>query len=165
MYRISGAEMDLEAVIDYFENLTKRYPLTFIEDPFEENDFEGFAELTARLPDTQIVGDDLFVSNPSRIRTGIEKNACNTLLLKVNQIGTVSGALEAGILALRNNYSVTVSLRSNDTNDSFIADLAVAIGAGQIKLGSPLRGERNAKYNRLLMIEKNLGEKSFFLGR
>lgn len=165
LYKVGDREMDVYELSEYYITLAKKYPLLYIEDPFEEDDFDSFARLTAALPDHQIVGDDLFVSNPARLRLGIEKKAGNTLLLKVNQIGTVSESCDAGLLAMRNNYSVTVSLRSSDTNDSFIADLAVGLGAGQIKLGSPVRGERNAKYNRLLKIEKELGTMAGFAGR
>ena len=156
--------MEPAELIDYYISLAKQYPLVFIEDPFDQDDFESFAKLTAALPDRKIVGDDLFVTNPVRIRMGIEQKAGNTLLLKVNQIGTVSEAYDAGILALQNGLAVTVSLRSSDTNDSFIADLAVGLGAEEIKLGSPVRGERNAKYNRLLKIEEELGESAKFAG-
>ncbi len=164
LYKISGREMEPAELIDYYISLAKQYPLVFIEDPFDQDDFESFAKLTAALPDRKIVGDDLFVTNPVRIRMGIEQKAGNTLLLKVNQIGTVSEAYDAGILALQNGLAVTVSLRSSDTNDSFIADLAVGLGAEEIKLGSPVRGERNAKYNRLLKIEEELGESAKFAG-
>lgn len=164
LYNIGGREMEPTELIDYYISLAKQYPLVFIEDPFDQDDFVSFAKLTAALPDRKIVGDDLFVTNPERIKMGIEQKAGNTLLLKVNQIGTVSEAYDAGILALQNGLAVTVSLRSSDTNDSFIADLAVALGAEQIKLGSPVRGERNAKYNRLLKIEAELGSAVRFAG-
>lgn len=164
LYNVGGREMEPAELIDYYISLAKQYPLVFIEDPFDQDDFVSFAKLTAALPDRKIVGDDLFVTNPERIKMGIEQKAGNTLLLKVNQIGTVSEAYDAGILALQNGLAVTVSLRSSDTNDSFIADLAVALGAEQIKLGSPVRGERNAKYNRLLKIEAELGSAVRFAG-
>ena len=112
--------------------------------------------MTSCLPHIQIVGDDLFATNPDRIKRGIKKRACNTVLLKVNQIGTLSEACDAALLAKHNNYEVAVSMRSSDTTDSFIADLAVGLGALQIKLGSPVSGERSAKYNRLLEIEQEL---------
>jgi enolase len=163
-YVMAGAARTREEVIGYFRDLTVKYPLVFIEDPFDEDDFDGFTALTEALKGTQIVGDDLFASNPSRIAEGIRRAAANAVLLKVNQIGTVSGALDAGRLALDGGYSLTVSLRSSDTNDSFIADLAVSLAAPQIKLGSPVRGERNAKYNRLLAIELELGERAVFAG-
>jgi enolase len=164
LYKVVGREMEAEELIDYYICLTKQYPLVFIEDPFDQDDFINFSKLTAALPNKKIVGDDLFVTNPSRIKMGIEQKAANTLLLKVNQIGTVSEAFDAGVLARQNHFSVAVSLRSSDTNDSFIADLAVGLGAEQIKLGSPVRGERNAKYNRLLKIEQELGNWAKFAG-
>ncbi len=164
LYKLGGREVAPAELLDYYIGLTKQYPLVFIEDPFDQDDFASFAKLTAALPGKKIVGDDLFVTNPERLRMGIEQKAGNTLLLKVNQIGTVSEAYDAGMLALQNGYAVTVSLRSSDTNDSFIADLAVALGAEQIKLGSPVEGERNAKYNRLLKIEAELGTAARFAG-
>jgi len=156
-YRVKGREITIDELVEYYRDLAKRYPLVFIEDPFQEDDFESFFRLTSALSQVQIVGDDLFATNPTRIKEGIEKKACNTLLLKLNQIGTLSEACDAAFLAMRNNYDVAVSMRSNDTNDSFIADLAVGLGALQIKAGPPVSGERNAKYNRLLEIEQELG--------
>ena len=163
-YALGGSDKSREEVVDFFRALTVEYPLDFIEDAFDEDDFAGFSMMTAALPGHEIVGDDLFVSNVDRIQTGIEKAAGNAVLLKVNQIGTVSGARAAARLAIDNGFSVTVSLRSSDTNDSFIADLAVAVGAKRIKLGSPVRGERNAKYNRLLAIERELGARARLAG-
>ena len=163
-YRISGREMDVDEYIAYLLELTNTYPLELIEDPFHEDDFASQAKLTALLPAKKIVGDDLFVTNVARLSRGIRCKAGNTLLLKVNQAGTVSEAFQAGMLAKRNDFGVIVSLRSNDTNDSFIADLAVALGAERIKLGGPVRGERNAKYNRLLRIERQLGAGALFAG-
>jgi len=156
-YKVKGREITTDELAEYFMDLAKRYPLVFIEDPFQEDDFESFSRLTSALSQVQIVGDDLFVTNPTRIKEGIDKKACNTLLLKLNQIGTLSEACDAAVLAIRNNYDVTVSMRSSDTNDSFIADLAVGLGTLQIKAGPPVSGERNAKYNRLLEIEQELG--------
>lgn len=156
-YRVSGRKMRAEELMEYYLHLARTYPLTYIEDPFQEDDFLHFAELTATLPNCRIVGDDLFASHPKRIAWGIQQKAGNTLLLKINQIGTVSESLAAASLASRNHYQINVSLRSNETNDRFIADLAVAVRARQVKLGSPVRGERNAKYNRLLEIEEDWG--------
>ncbi len=161
-YKVEGREITANELVEYYIDLTYRYPLVFIEDPFQENDFESFAKLTSALPQVQIVGDDLFTTNPTRIKEGIEKKACNTLLLKVNQIGTLSEACDAAVLAMRNNYDVTVSMRSSDTNDSFIADMAVGLGTLQIKAGPPISGERMAKYNRLLEIEQELGQDVLF---
>jgi len=163
-YLICGREMCVDEYISYLVELTKRYPLQLIEDAFHEDDYESQAKLAALLPNTSIVGDDLFATNAARLSRGIAARAGNTLLLKVNQAGTVTEALEAGMLAKNNGFGVIVSLRSNDTNDDFIADLAVAAGAGKIKLGGPVRGERNAKYNRLLRIEQQLGLDARFAG-
>ncbi len=163
-YQISGKEMGVDEYISYLVELTKRYPLQLLEDAFHEDDYESQAKLAALLPGKAIVGDDLFATNTSRLSRGVADRAGNTLLLKVNQAGTVTEALQAGTLARNNGFGVIVSLRSNDTNDDFIADLAVAMGAGKIKLGGPVRGERNAKYNRLLRIERQLGAEALFAG-
>ena len=150
---LSAAEM-----VDYYAGLAKDFPLVSVEDPFEEESFSAFAELTKRLAmmNVQVVGDDLLVTNVNRIREAIGKNACNCLLLKVNQIGTLSEAIAASSLAMQEGWRVMVSHRSGETEDTFIADLAVALGCGQIKAGAPARGERTAKYNRLLRIEEEL---------
>jgi enolase len=164
-YRISGKELSIEDYTTYLSELSRKYPLNYIEDPFHEDDFESHSTLVALLPNRKIVGDDLFVSNSERLAMGILKRSCNALLLKVNQVGTLTEAYKTASLALRQKYTITVSLRSSDTNDSFIADLAVAVGADQIKLGGPVRGERNSKYNRLLRIEKELGTDASFAGQ
>lgn len=161
-YRISGREMAVEEYTDYLVGLTRRYPMELIEDAFHEDDFESQAGLMALLPGRTIVGDDLFATNAARLSRGIAERAGNTLLLKVNQAGTLTEAFGAGMLAKNNGFGVIVSLRSNDTNEDFIADLAVALGAGRIKLGGPVRGERCAKYNRLLRIERQLGAEATF---
>ena len=122
----------------------------------DQDDFESFAKLKERQPTIQVVGDDLFVTNPERLKMGIRQDSANALLLKINQVGTVTEALRANDLARENGYDVIVSLRSGETTDDFIADLAVGIGARQIKLGSPVRAERNTKYNRLLEIHQEL---------
>ncbi len=163
-YAVEGRRMSVDELAGHFRELAGEYPLTVIEDPFGEDDFEAFARLTAALPGRLIVGDDLFASNAERIAEGAARAAGNTLLLKVNQAGTVSEACRAGRLALDAGLALAVSIRSSDTNDSFIADLAVALGAAFIKLGSPVRGERNAKYNRLLAIEEALGPRARFAG-
>jgi enolase len=152
-YRIGKEEMRAEELVRYYIRLKKDYPLTYIEDGFHEDDHLHFSELTREIPEISIVGDDLYASNPRRIAEGIRVKAGNGVLLKINQIGTVSEALDAAYLATGNNFQTHVSLRSNETNDDFIADFAVAIGAKQAKLGSPFRGEKTAKYNRLLKIE------------
>jgi len=155
-YRLGDKLLDPSQMHSQLLELIRDYPLSFIEDPFHQDDFAAFSRFTEEVKGVLVVGDDLFATNPVRLQQGIEQGAGNALLLKVNQIGTVSEALEAARIAKNNSYKVIVSLRSNDTNDSFIADFAVAVGASHIKLGSPVRGERNAKYNRLLRIESDL---------
>jgi len=153
----SGDEM-----IDYYLKLIKKYPIISIEDPFDEDDFEGWQALAlkSKIKNQKskilIIGDDLLVTNPERIKTAKEKSLCNGLLLKINQIGTISEAIEAAQLAQSYGWEVMVSHRSGETNDDFIADLAVGIGADYIKSGAPARGERVAKYNRLLKIEQEI---------
>lgn len=145
-------------LVDYYLELINTYPIILIEDPFHEESFEDFATLTSEAWETLIVGDDLFVTNVDRLSRGIELGAANALLLKVNQIGTLSEAFDASLLAQRSGYSVVVSHRSAETEDSTIADLSVALGADLIKTGAPARSERTAKYNQLLRIEEDLGE-------
>ena len=157
VYTVDGTEMDEGELLEFYVGLVKTYPIISIEDPFWEEAFEAFAELTRRL-DIIVVGDDLFVTNPQRIAEGIKMGAANALLLKLNQIGTVSEALEAARLAAANRYKVVVSHRSGETEDTSIADLAVALSAELIKTGAPARGERTAKYNQLLRIEEELGD-------
>ena len=150
-----GVEYDTDALISYWENLIGQYPIFSIEDPLGEEDFDGWAELTARIGSkVQIVGDDLFVTNLERLQQGIDEGAANAILIKPNQIGTLSETLDAIDLAKRNGYKTIISHRSGETEDTFIADLAVAVNAGQIKTGAPCRTERVAKYNRLLRIEE-----------
>lgn len=146
-----------DALIDYFESLCKKYPIVSIEDPLGERDFAGFSKITQRLPNVQIVGDDLFVTNPKRLEQGIRQKAGNAILIKVNQIGTLSETLDAIHLAQFHGYHPIISHRSGETEDTSIADLAVAVNAGQIKTGAPSRTERVCKYNRLLKIETHLG--------
>ncbi len=158
VYRAYGETYTRDELLDLYKDLVDQYPIVSIEDPFQEEDFRGFARITEELGDkVQIVGDDLFVTNPERLRKGIRMGSANALLLKVNQIGTLTEAFEAGQLALQHGYGVMVSHRSGDTEDPFIADLAVALNCGQIKTGAPARSERTAKYNRLLRIEEELG--------
>lgn len=156
VYRIAGRRLDREGMIELYEQLCRDYGVVSIEDPLHEDDFEGFAELTRRLG-IQIVGDDFFVTRYDRLRSGIELGAANALLWKVNQVGTLTEAFDAADLAFRNGYAVVVSERSGETEDPLIADIAVALNAGQIKTGAPVRGERTAKYNALLRIEEELG--------
>lgn len=156
-YKIDGKKLDVGELHELYVSLSKKYKIISIEDPFYEEDFVAFAELNKRLgPKVQVVGDDLLVTNISRIKQAIEHDSVSALLLKVNQIGTVSEALEAVDLCSKNNLNVVVSHRSGETEDSFIADLSVGINCGQIKSGAPARGERTAKYNQLLRIEERL---------
>ena len=148
-----------EDLIALYKDMAASYPFVIFEDPLDEDDYEGHAVVTKEVP-IQIVGDDLFVTNPERLRKGIEMGACNSLLWKVNQIGSLTEASDAAELAMRSGYTVMASHRSGDTEDPFVADLSVGIGCGQIKTGAPARGERTAKYNQLLRIEEWLGEKA-----
>ncbi len=146
---VQGAEL-----VKYYEELVKKHPIISIEDPFDQDDFENWAKLTKKIGSKiQIVGDDLTVTNTKRIQLAVEKKLCNALLLKINQIGSITKAMEAAHLAKLNGWKIMVSHRSGETEDSYISDLAIAIKAGQIKLGAPARGERTAKYNQLLRIE------------
>jgi enolase len=158
---LSSSEM-----VDYYEMLLSKYPIVSIEDGLDEGDWAGWAELTARLKDkVQLVGDDLFVTNKKILAEGIEKDIANSILIKLNQIGTLSETLQTMRLAHQNDYTCIVSHRSGETEDSFIADLAVAVNSGQIKTGSTARSERIAKYNRLLEIEEELGDAAEYIGR
>jgi len=157
-YSIDGKLITAAELVDYYIELIDTYPIIFVEDPFHEESFEDFASLTSEAWDTIIVGDDLFVTNIKRLSRGIEMNAANALLLKVNQIGTLSEAFDAANMAMRNGYNVVVSHRSAETEDPMIADISVAIGADLIKTGAPARSERTAKYNQLLRIEEDLGD-------
>ncbi len=162
-YAFMRKEITREKLMDFYENLVSAYPVRSIEDPLEEEDFEGFAELTKTL-NIQIVGDDLFVTNVKRLRKGIGMGAANALLLKVNQIGTLSEALDAAQLAFRNGYGVQVSERSGQTEDTWLADLTVGLNSGQIKTGAPCRSERTAQYNQLFRIEEELGRVAKYAG-
>ena len=150
-----GKELDTEDMIEYWESLVQKYPILSIEDPLGEEDWRGWAEMTRRLGDkVQLVGDDLFVTNSERLRQGMDEGAGNAILIKPNQIGTLTETLDCIELAKRGGYKTIISHRSGETEDTFIADLAVAVNAGQIKTGAPCRTERVAKYNRLLRIEE-----------
>ena len=155
-YAIDGKNLSGGEMVDLYADLVETYPIVLIEDPFEEEAFEDFAALTARLRETIIVGDDLYVTNVERLAKGIEMKATNALLLKLNQIGTVSEAFDAARMAFRNGYKVMASHRSAETEDSALADVTVALGAEMLKTGAPARSERNAKYNQLLRIEEEL---------
>ncbi|WP_322061660.1 phosphopyruvate hydratase [Paraburkholderia sp. J63] len=153
-------------MIAYWADWVNRYPLVSLEDPLADNDWEGFAALTRELGSrVQIVGDDLFVTNRKFLQRGIDEHCCNSILIKLNQIGTVTETLDTAQLAFSAGYTCLVSHRSGETEDTSIADLAVALGCGQIKSGAPARGERVAKYNRLLAIERMLGDDARFAGR
>jgi len=164
-YTFEGTKRSAEQMIAYYRELVEAYPLVSIEDPLAEDDWEGWVQLTAQLGErVQIVGDDLFVTNPERIEEGIARRAANAVLVKVNQIGTLSETLDAVTLAHSCGYRCMMSHRSGETEDTTIADLAVATGCGQIKTGAPARSERVAKYNQLLRIEETLGEAARYNG-
>jgi len=164
-YFVDGKGLTREEMLQMLLELIGDYPLLSIEDPFEEEDFEAFAEITRKVGSrVQIVGDDLFVTNIRRLSKGISMGAANALLLKVNQIGTLSEALDAAYLSTKNHYGVVVSHRSGETEDTIIADIAVGIGSGQIKAGAPARGERTAKYNQLLRISEELSGSAQYPG-
>jgi enolase len=161
-----GRTLSSDEMVGYWEDLCGRYPIISIEDGMAEEDWDGWVALTRALGDrVQLVGDDLFVTNSKRLQKGIELGAGNAILIKVNQIGTLSETLAAMDLASRSGYASMVSHRSGETEDTFIADLAVATGAGQIKTGAPSRSERVAKYNQLIRIEEGLGPASSYPGR
>ncbi|MBV9060105.1 MAG: phosphopyruvate hydratase [Pseudonocardiales bacterium] len=165
VYQFERNNRNAEQMIDYYAQLLSSYPLVSIEDPLAEDDWDGWARLTAELGDrVQIVGDDLFVTNPERLEEGINRRVANALLVKVNQIGTLSETLDAVALAQSNGYRCMISHRSGETEDTTIADLAVATGSGQIKTGAPARSERVAKYNQLLRIEEALGDAARYAG-
>ncbi|MFC0433656.1 phosphopyruvate hydratase [Kutzneria buriramensis] len=164
-YTFEQSKRSAEQMTAYYSELVSSYPLVSIEDPLSEDDWDGWVQLTAELGDkVQIVGDDLFVTNPERLEEGISRRAANALLVKVNQIGTLSETLDAVALATSYGYRSMMSHRSGETEDTTIADLAVATGVGQIKTGAPARGERTAKYNQLLRIEETLGDAARYAG-
>jgi enolase len=151
---------------DFYAGLVDRFPIVSLEDGNAEDDWEGWQAVTERLGDRiQLVGDDVFVTNPERLQQGIDRGIANSILIKVNQIGTLTETVEAVRLAQRNGYSAVMSHRSGETEDATIADLAVALGTGQIKTGAPARSERVAKYNQLLRIEEQLGNRAVYPGR
>jgi enolase len=165
-YQFEGEARSTDFMVDYYEKLVADYPLVSIEDPLSEDEWDAWASLTTAIgAKVQIVGDDLFVTNPERLAKGIALGAANSLLVKLNQIGSVSETLEAVELAQRAGYTAMVSHRSGETEDVTIADLAVAVNAGQIKTGAPARGERINKYNQLLRIEEKLGDAGRYAGK
>ena len=164
-YKFEGKQLTSDQMITYYSELVSAYPLVSIEDPLDEDDWAGWAKLTAQLGDkVQIVGDDLFVTNPERLLRGIESKTANALLVKVNQIGTLTETIDAVNLAHKNTYRSMMSHRSGETEDTTIADLAVALNCGQIKTGAPARSERVAKYNQLLRIEEELAGSAVYAG-
>jgi len=165
-YTFEGKALSSDEMIDYYQELVNSYPLVSIEDPLDENDWSGWISITKQLGDqVQLVGDDLFVTNPVRLADGISQGAANALLVKVNQIGTLTETLDAVALAHKSGYRSMMSHRSGETEDTTIADLAVAANCGQIKTGAPARSERVAKYNQLLRIEEILGSRATFAGK
>ena len=164
-YHFEGKAHSAEEMISYYESLVEAFPLVSIEDPLDENDWDGWAAMTKRLGSkVQLVGDDLFVTNPARLQMGIDRGTANSILVKVNQIGTLTETLDAVALAQGNGMTAIISHRSGETEDTFIADLAVATNAGQIKTGAPARSERVAKYNQLLRIEEELADAAYYPG-
>ena len=165
-YNFEGKKLTSDQMISYYSELVSAYPLVSIEDPLDEDDWAGWAKLTSELgQEVQIVGDDLFVTNPERLQRGIDSNTANALLVKVNQIGSLTETIDAVNLAHKNGYRSMMSHRSGETEDTTIADLAVALNCGQIKTGAPARSERVAKYNQLLRIEEELGSKATYAGK
>ena len=168
VYRLAGESRTLSSdeMVELWEQFADRYPIVLLEDGMAENDWDGWAELTQRIGDrVQLVGDDVFVTNPAILRRGIKAGIANSILIKLNQIGTLTETLETIRIARDAGYRAFVSHRSGETEDTFIADLAVATGAGQIKTGAPARSERVAKYNQLLRIEEQLGDRARYAGR
>jgi enolase len=162
MYKMEGRVLSLDEMISYYKELTRNYPIISIEDGLNEDDWRGWRNLTQSLSGVQIVGDDLFVTNSKRVERGLSENSANAVLVKLNQIGTLTETLEVIDLAKSNDWNFIISHRSGETDDTFIADLAVAVDATQIKTGCTSRGERTSKYNQLLRIEEELGEKARF---
>ena len=165
-YQFEGEAQDTASMVEYYKQLVKDFPIVSIEDPLSEDEWDDWKHLTEQIGDkVQIVGDDFFVTNPERLAKGIDLGAANALLVKVNQIGTITETLEAVELAHRHGYHTMTSHRSGETEDTTISDLSVATNAGQIKTGAPARGERINKYNQLLRIEDQLGDNAVFAGR
>lgn len=163
-YVLDGKKYSSDELLDLYKQVGAKYPIGSIEDPFDEEDFDAFIKITAEMPQTQIVGDDLFVTNVERLRLGVERKAASAMLFKVNQIGSLSQAFDSAEFAYRYGYGVQVSERSGETEDGLISDLVVALNSGQIKTGMPIRGERTSKHNRLLLIEEELGNTATYAG-
>ena len=165
-YTFEGTQKTADEMVEYYAGLVADYPLVSIEDPLNEEDWEGWQAMTARMgDDVQIVGDDVFVTNSERIQRGIDEKSANSLLVKVNQIGSLSETIDAVDLAHRNGFTTMMSHRSGETEDTTIADLVVALGCGQIKSGAPARTDRVAKYNQLMRIEQDLDDAAVYAGR
>jgi len=164
-YKIEQLEFSREDLINFYKLITANFKIMSLEDPLHEDDFEGYALLNQELKNIQIIGDDFFATNMGRLKRGIEMKAANSILLKVNQIGTLSETLKVAEMANKNDYSIVVSNRSGDTEEDIIADIAVGLNTGQIKAGALARNERISNYNRLLRIEEELGEKAQYLGK
>merc|ERR1712039_1061824 len=157
--------MGSDELIEIYKEWINKYPLISIEDPFDQDDWEAYTKFQAEVGNTQqIVGDDLLVTNPKRVQKALDVKACNALLLKVNQIGSITESIEAAVMSQKAGWGVMVSHRSGETEDTFIADLVVGLRAGEIKTGAPCRSERLAKYNQLLRIEEELGPLSSYAG-
>ena len=166
VYSFENQQLSGEQLTEFWVGLVNDYPLATIEDPLDEDDWAGYTHLTSVLGDkVQLVGDDLFVTNPARLKRGIDEKAANSILVKVNQIGTLTETLDAVAMAQRAGYTTIISHRSGETEDTTIADLAVATDSGQIKTGAPARSDRVAKYNQLLRIEEELGDAAVYAGR
>merc|ERR1712216_776254 len=162
---MGSMKKNADQMIEYYKNWCANYPFVSIEDPFDQDDWEAYSKFQADIGEgMQIVGDDLLVTNPKRVAAAIEKKACNALLLKVNQIGSITEAIEAANMSQNQGWGVMVSHRSGETEDTFIADMVVGLRTGQIKTGAPCRSERLAKYNQLLRIEEELGSEASFAG-
>jgi enolase len=165
-YLLEGRAFSAAELVDFYSDLKRRYPIVSIEDGLGEDDWEGWSVLSRALAaEIKLIGDDLFVTNPRRFASGIEKGVANAILIKLNQIGTLSETLDTITMAARAGYGCVISHRSGETDDAFIADLAVAVGAGMIKTGAPCRVDRVAKYNQLLRIEESLGGSARFAGK
>jgi enolase len=165
-HQSTGDKLTPSEMVTFWKDWSEKYPILSIEDGLDEDDWEGWKQLTEAIGDkVQLVGDDLFVTNVNRLSTGIEKGIANSILVKVNQIGTLTETIEAVKLAQDNSYTSIMSHRSGETEDTTIADLAVALSTGQIKTGSASRSDRMAKYNQLLRIEEKLGDKAKYLGK
>ena len=155
-----------DQTIKLYDQLCDKYPIVTIEDPFDQDDFEAYVKMTYLMGDKiQIVGDDLLVTNPKRVQTGIDMKLCNALLLKVNQIGSVTESIEASNMSQKAGWGVMVSHRSGETEDNFIGDLVCGLSTGEIKSGAPCRSDRLAKYNQILRIEEELGDRAVFAGK